>query len=240
MDEAVDLFSRTRAWFEEARQVDYYAAERSQGPTILEDALLNHLRPQNQDVLDLGCGAGRLAVPLALLGNRVRGVDISAPLVENARKFAMENGADGAVFDVVTSPELKLEPASFDLALSVKHFCYVPGRRLRRRMLRAVSRALRPQGRLLLVSHVVPSETEALEALREDTLHKAATDMFNRLDPLDTFSEGKGYVHWFTRESLLNELSEFGSVDYLVASADNLQLGMILAPHNKAGRETRG
>lgn len=43
---------------------------------------------EGMSVLDVPCGAGRLAIPLALMGCRVTGVDLSESLVERARRHA--------------------------------------------------------------------------------------------------------------------------------------------------------
>jgi cyclopropane fatty-acyl-phospholipid synthase-like methyltransferase len=43
-------------------------------------------------VLELGCGSGRLLVPLAEAGHRVTGVDQSRPMLERARAVAAEAG----------------------------------------------------------------------------------------------------------------------------------------------------
>ena len=47
-------------------------------------------RPMQRPVLDLGCGAGRNAVPLAALGWRVLGIDSSAPMLDAARARSAE------------------------------------------------------------------------------------------------------------------------------------------------------
>ncbi|MFE6997622.1 class I SAM-dependent methyltransferase [Microbacterium sp. NPDC057659] len=227
-DDIERLIARTRAWFEAPEQVSFYAAGNREGPTELESSLLERLRPRGWDVLDLGCGAGRLAVPIALQGNRVTGVDVSSPLIGAAQDFAHERGADSVEFDVVTGTEVSFPPASFDLVLSVKHYCYVPGRESRRRLLNDVAAVLRPGGRLLVTSHLVPTEGEALESLQDDPVHHAAAAEFRGLEPLDTFSDGQGYVHWFTRGSLLDELSAFGRIDSVEESADGTQIGVIL------------
>lgn len=44
-------------------------------------------------ILDIGCGAGRNAVPMALLGNQVTGVDRSQPMLDAAQAQAEERGA---------------------------------------------------------------------------------------------------------------------------------------------------
>ena len=82
--------------------------------------------------LDVGCGAGLLAEPLARLGARVTGIDASPELIEVARDHAAKMDLEidyraGAVeelkgqFDLVTSMEViehVADPASFVKALA--------------------------------------------------------------------------------------------------------------------------
>lgn len=56
---------------------------------FLERAL--DLRP-GMRVLDLGCGQGRHAIPLAERGYEVTGLDLSATMLTRARRFAAERG----------------------------------------------------------------------------------------------------------------------------------------------------
>jgi SAM-dependent methyltransferase len=61
-------------------------------PELLQFADLERRRVgPGQVVLDLGCGAGRNAVPLAQQGWRVLGVDTSLPMVQAARRWASEH-----------------------------------------------------------------------------------------------------------------------------------------------------
>jgi len=62
---------------------------------------------KNSEILDLGCGNGRIAINLAVKGYRVIGVDISQLFIEDARRRAKEHGvADltefliGSVFEL--------------------------------------------------------------------------------------------------------------------------------------------
>ena len=87
---------------------------------------------EGKTALDVGCGAGLLAEPLARLGAEVTAVDAAAELIEAARAHAAGQGLDidyraAAVeevegqFDLVTSLEViehVAEPAAFVAALA--------------------------------------------------------------------------------------------------------------------------
>ena len=89
---------------------------------------------EGKTALDVGCGAGLLAEPLARLGARVSGVDAAAELVAVAREHAAAQGLEidyraGDVqglegqFDLVTSMEViehVADPASFLKALAAR------------------------------------------------------------------------------------------------------------------------
>lgn len=84
-------------WYEELfdeRYVGFYEgldrAPLAEGDvTFLERAL--DLSP-GMSVLDLGCGQGRHAIPLAERGYAVTGLDLSATMLQRARRFADERG----------------------------------------------------------------------------------------------------------------------------------------------------
>lgn len=82
--------------------------------------------------LDIGCGAGLLAEPLARLGAAVTGIDAAAENIEAARAHAAQSGltidyraggieAAGGAFDLITCLEViehVAEPASFARGLA--------------------------------------------------------------------------------------------------------------------------
>ncbi len=73
------------------------------------------LRPGDR-ILDVGCGYGRVAIPLALCGYDVVGIDISVPLLEAACRQAASVGAK-AQFVEQNMCSISLPEASFDVVL---------------------------------------------------------------------------------------------------------------------------
>ena len=87
---------------------------------------------EGKSALDVGCGAGLLAEPLARLGAKVTGVDASAPLIAVAREHALASGLEidyraGELaelegrFDLITCMEViehVADPAAFVKALA--------------------------------------------------------------------------------------------------------------------------
>ena len=78
-------------------------------------------------VLDLGCGDGTTAVPLALLGAEVVGIDIAKNLVEAGNKRAAEAGLHRLKFQEGDATNLQgVSDHSFDLTLSVFGAMFAP------------------------------------------------------------------------------------------------------------------
>lgn len=122
-----------------------------------EDAQRYGLRPNDFLVEQLGHlepgrlllpaeGEGRNAVWAAQQGWEVEAFDISAVAVRNARAFAAQHGASVRVFEAdFGSPEL--EEAHYDAIALI--YAHVP-EAVRRQGLKALKRALRPGGSLII------------------------------------------------------------------------------------------
>jgi SAM-dependent methyltransferase len=117
-------------------------------------------------VLDIGCGTGGSTVEAARVAHRGRalGIDLSSAMIERARQTSAEQGVTNASFvhgDVQVWP---FDPAGFDVAVSrtgsmffsdpVAAFTNIAG-------------ALRPGGRLALVSWRGPEHNEWFLSLAE-------------------------------------------------------------------------
>ncbi len=77
--------------------------------------------------LDLGCGDGTTAVPLARRGAEVVGIDIARNLVEAGKRRAAEHGLDNLAFQHGDCCSLEgVHDDSFDLTLSVFGAMFAP------------------------------------------------------------------------------------------------------------------
>src|SRR5271155_4597503 len=77
--------------------------------------------------LDLGCGDGTTALPLAVLGAEVTGVDIARNLVEAGNRRAAEAGLDQLKFQEGDACNLAgIADHSFDLTLSIFGAMFAP------------------------------------------------------------------------------------------------------------------
>jgi SAM-dependent methyltransferase len=76
-------------------------------------------------MLDVGCGAGQIAIPAARAGVRVTGVDIASNSIEQARARAKAEGLD-VRFDEGDAESLPYEDASFDLVVSLIGAMFAP------------------------------------------------------------------------------------------------------------------
>ncbi len=78
-------------------------------------------------VLDLGCGDGTTAVPLALLGAEVLGIDIARNLVDAGNKRAAEMGLKRLKFQEGDASNLEgVSDHSFDLTISIFGAMFAP------------------------------------------------------------------------------------------------------------------
>jgi SAM-dependent methyltransferase len=115
-----------------------------------------------QNVVELGCGTGRLAIPMAQAGNAVVGVDHDPHMLARARTaWAAAGGPVGSSLELLEADMLTLDlPRRFDLViLGLNMLVALAGREAQAAALGVAARHLAPPGRLTLdVSLPGPAE----------------------------------------------------------------------------------
>jgi SAM-dependent methyltransferase len=146
-------------WFRRAFGADYLRVyrHRDEASARREVAFVLAVAapPSGARVLDLACGAGRHARPLAAAGHRVAAVDLSPELLAEART--------GGVRSLVRADmrSLPFRSGAFDLAASFfTSFGYFASEADDGRMLADIARALRSRGRYF-IDYLNPTRVRA-------------------------------------------------------------------------------
>jgi SAM-dependent methyltransferase len=177
-------------------------------------------------VLDLACGPGRYAIPLAQAGYAVTGVDSTRFLLDRARERAERAGTK--VEWVEHDMRTFLRPAAFDLAINVyTSFGYFEDPAENRRVLDNILASLKPGGvfvfdhlgKQLLAARLVPTRSDALpdgrirfarQTVTKDWTHIEAEWVLVEGDRASTFR----LRHWlYSGQEIRELLTAAGFVD---------------------------
>lgn len=99
-------------------------------------------------LLDVGCGAGQIAIPAAKAGVHVTGLDLAPNLVEQARRRAKAEGVV-ALFDEGDAEALPYNAGSFDVVLSLIGAMFAPQPE---KVAAELIRVCRPGGRIVMAN----------------------------------------------------------------------------------------
>jgi 2-polyprenyl-3-methyl-5-hydroxy-6-metoxy-1,4-benzoquinol methylase len=102
--------------------------------------------PTGTKILDVACGAGQTALPMARKGIHVTGIDIATNLVKEARKRASIEGLQ-VQFDEGDAAELPYEDVSFDVVFSLIGAMFSPRPQ---QVAAEFARVCRPRGRIIM------------------------------------------------------------------------------------------
>lgn len=118
----------------------------------LEPGALNFLQRMNVSpgtrMLDLGCGAGQIAIPAAHAGAIVTGIDIATNAIAHATRRAQEEGVQ-VRFDEGDAEMLPYGEAEFDLVVSLIGAMFAPRPDL---VAAEMLRVCRPGGRIVMAN----------------------------------------------------------------------------------------
>ena len=118
-----------------------------------EEILVLEYFPDNAQVLDLGCGAGRTTIPMAEMGLKVVGIDFSPSMIQMAQELAKVSNVEPDL-QVMDAMDLKFADSNFDIALfSYNGLELLPGVEGKKRALREIHRVLKPGGLFVFCAH---------------------------------------------------------------------------------------
>ena len=146
----------------------WYDAENEHHAMLREDVpfFLGQLPARKQRILELGAGTGRCAIPMALCGHQVVGVDHDPRMIQIALRRRAAAGLDARRLDLRTSDFLKLRlPQRFDwVAAFFNTFLAFTTLSQQDAALQVARRHLKPAGRLWL--DIVPPHLALLSQPR--------------------------------------------------------------------------
>jgi SAM-dependent methyltransferase len=216
-----------------ARTAERLAALQDARAAELEERVRSFVLPRGDErVLDVGTGAGALALALARHVREVVGLDEVAELLELARTRAAE--LPRVEFVQGDATRLPFPDASFDLAGTLRTLHHVRRPEL---VVAELARVVRPGGRMLVVDQLAP--VDPLAALSIDRFERARDPTHTRLLPeidLRHLFEANGLV--LVRERRTPERRELDAyLDLAGCEGDAREQARALAPQGSQAVE---
>jgi ubiquinone/menaquinone biosynthesis C-methylase UbiE len=160
-----------------ARTAEQLAALQDERAAALGERVRAFVVPRGDErALDVGTGAGALALALAPLVREAVGVDVVPELLEQAR--ARVGDAPNLSFVEGDATRLPFEDGSFDLVGTLRTLHHVRRPEL---VVAEIARVTRPEGRILVVDQIGP--IDPLEAVELDRFERARDPSHARLLP---------------------------------------------------------
>ena len=208
-----DLVEFSRQGYSNPGDVESWAEDSlvDSGLNAEELALLAEIPATQGNLLLLGVGGGREAIPLAHMGFQVTGVDFVAAMVDRAKENAFRRGVsiEGLVQEI---SQLEVPANAFDIVwLSREIYSCVPTRARRVEMLRRIKCALKPGGFLICQFRMDPEFRLTGKGLLIRRLVALCTLGNLAYEPGDTLWLNIEFVHAFdSPEAIRAEIEEGG------------------------------
>lgn len=199
-----------------ASAADHYVSARPRYASALLDRLAREAGLlAGSHVLDLGCGPGTLAIPLARYADTVIGIDPSEEMVAAAARQSADLGI-AVDWRVASSQDLDASLAPLDLVVMGRSFHWMD----RDATLARLDELVAPQGAVALLN----TENLPFPEGRWRDVFDAIRIEFGRPDDFDAFRRSP---QWEPHEAVLlrspfSRLEKFGIVERRVSSMDDL------------------
>jgi ubiquinone/menaquinone biosynthesis C-methylase UbiE len=198
------------------------------------DAVRAFVLPRGDErALDVGTGAGALALALAPHVREVVGVDVVPELLELARERAPGN----ATFLEGDATGLDVPAASFDLAGTVRTLHHIARPEL---VVAELTRVTRPGGHVLVVDQLAP--TDPLAAVDLDRFERARDPSHTRLLPdadMRGLFDANGLV-LLREETHLEDRDLDAYLDLAVCEGEAREAALALAPNRERSTASIG
>lgn len=142
-----------KSFFSSPDILDYYS--RSQ-IFPAERKLFQKYLKKNYKILDLFCGSGRVAIPLAKQGYKVVGVDNNPEMIKRARILAKRQKIKNVKFICCDASQIKFKEKSFDCVIVMDNSLeHVPGKDKRIKIFSKIYNVLKNDGLLITSFHSI-------------------------------------------------------------------------------------
>jgi SAM-dependent methyltransferase len=170
------------------------------------------------NILDLGCGNGRMLELYKDKKIKYTGIEQSAELAQYAKKFAEKNNIKNAkiiIGDILNIDNLINE--KFDLILLIAVLPHIPSSELRQKFLQNLKRCLNPNGRLIVTCWNLSASPKYKKIILKNNLKKIFE--LNKMEFNDVIFPWKNstgekmsprYYHAFTIKKLKKLLAKAG------------------------------
>lgn len=200
--------------------------------------IIHNYLQEDDEILDIGCGSGKISLELASLGYSVTGIDINSEAISLAETAARSPGLNQrtggrAEFKVENASSLSFHDSSFDFAVMQAFLTSVPDPKERSRIIKEVFRVLKPGAYLYLVEF---GQNWHLKLYRKRYLHDfpitKEEGSFLARDP--ETGETEFIAHHFTEKELVFLLTDcrfeidYFRVEELETRTGNKILGFVI------------
>ena len=192
--------------------LDYFNSGIDFGISYPERKLIQKYFKQDSNILDIGCGVGRVEFALSNLGyKKITGIDISEGMINEAEKINNTLGKN-INFKIENVMELSFGDNEYESAIAFHAITPIPEVKNRYKALKEIYRVLRPGGNLIISTFLREMRTDGFW---EDEIAKWKSNLQDKrlYEFGDIISNNEGvevFIHIPNRTEFANLLKSAG------------------------------